>query len=180
MIHSRSLNQLLRIRQLEEEESRTELERALGELNRLERALMAARKKESHGREWVLTSVLRATEIIAQHQRDADSVVGEESIDRRAGIEDQLLARRLIEALRLRINAQQLKIDEIRSSFLAHRVQRRQVEALIEAESKRHQSEMEHRAQQSVDDWFGSRHRPELHAASLRDRARHSKKPSKN
>jgi hypothetical protein len=51
----------------------------------------------------------------------------------------------------------QVRIEQLRAAFLSHRTERRQAETLIFEENARHLSEVEHRAQQSIDDWFGGR-----------------------
>ncbi len=56
MAVSRALRRLLRIRELEEEQSRLALESALGELNRLEASLAAAVERERRGRRLVKAS----------------------------------------------------------------------------------------------------------------------------
>jgi hypothetical protein len=162
MSHSRSLHQLLRIRQIEEEQSRTSLEAALGELNRLARALVVAHERELRGRVLVHASLrwgsmVRAGDMATKNILDAANPVSEEGIDRLAGAADVHSARRLIESLTRRLRAQEGFVEQLRSAFLAHRVERRQAETLIAEERARHMSEVDRRAQQAIDDWFGGR-----------------------
>lgn len=173
MSHSQSLRQLLRVRQLEEEQCRTSLESALGELNRLDRALTASHERERRGRALVkasfylpVTSAVKMAEII-----EVSYPISEQSIDRRAGLEDSNAALKLIESLKRRLRAQQEQVDQLRAAFLARRVERRQAETLIIEENTRHLSEVEHRAQQAIDDWYGGRLTREKQAV---DRANNS------
>jgi hypothetical protein len=173
MSHSRSLRQLLRIRQIEEEQSRTLLEAALGELNRLERALVVARERELKGRALVQASLrqgsmVRMGDAATRDIFDAANPVSEEGIDRLAGVVDVHSARRLIESLTRRLKAQEGCVEQQRSAFLAHRVERRQAETLIAEERARHMSEVDHRAQQAIDDWFGGRLIRQKQTASAR------------
>ncbi len=61
MAVSRALRRLLRIRELEEEQSRLALESALGELNRLKHALTATAERDRRGRRLVEASAQRAS-----------------------------------------------------------------------------------------------------------------------
>jgi hypothetical protein len=61
MAVSRALRRLLRIRELEEEQGRLALESALGELHRLENALMATFERKHRGRSLVLSTAKPAS-----------------------------------------------------------------------------------------------------------------------
>jgi hypothetical protein len=140
MAVSRALRRLLHIRELEEEQNRLALESASGDLNRLERALMAAYERERRGR--------RLVEASAQSNQ---------LMDRLAGLEETRSASLHAIALGPRIDAKQGEVAARRQEFLAKRVERRQAETLIEETEAREAIEGDRRGQQSLDDWYSSR-----------------------
>jgi hypothetical protein len=140
MAVSRALRRLLRIRELEEEQNRLVLESALGELNRLERALAATLVREREGRKLVEASA-RSNQLM----------------DRLAGLEEARSAGLHAIALGPRIDAQQAEAAARRLDFFAKRVERRQAETLIEETEAREAIEAGRRGQQSIDNWFSSR-----------------------
>jgi hypothetical protein len=145
---SRPLRRLLRIRNIEEEQSRLALESALGELNRLERALLATAERDRRGR-WLVEVSARTGELA----------------DRLAGLEEGRAAARHRAALAPRIADAELNAAALREEFLAHRVERRQVETLIREAGARDVIEAGRRGQQALDDWYGNRlHREEAEA----------------
>ena len=117
---SRSLRRLLRIRDLEEEQSRLALESALGELNRLQHALAASTERDRRGRKLVGTSVRTG-----------------ELPDRVAGLEETLAAGRRTAVLAPRIAQTELEVVALREEFLGKRVERRQAQTLIEENEAR-------------------------------------------
>jgi flagellar export protein FliJ len=137
---SRSLRQLLRIRELEEEQARLQLESAQGELRRLERALEAGAQWDRRGR----------------GQVDSSARTGELA-DRLSGLEDSRAAARLRAALAPRIADGELDVAALREDFLARRVERRQAETLIEEAAARDAIDAARRSQQALDDWHGAR-----------------------
>ena len=88
MAASRALRRLLRIRDIEEEQSRLALESALSQLNRLEHALAATAERDRRGRRLV----------------DASARTGELP-DRLAGLEETRAAGRHAAALAPRIGS---------------------------------------------------------------------------
>lgn len=171
MSQSRSLRQLLRVRQIEEEQSRITLEAGLGELNRLERMLVMAHERERKGGALIRESFYQATTLedakMSDHQNNS-YCISEQGLDRRAALGDVHAARKLIESIKPKLKAVQERIEQLRAAYLASRVERRQVETLIFEENARHQSEVEHRAQQAIDDWFGGRLTREKQASERR------------
>lgn len=158
MTVSRSLKQLLRIRSLEEEQSRTALEFAIGELSRIEASIALSHEREHAGRHLVAKSHRMITEDPAS-----------QGIDRRAGLEESVAARRRIDALIPRVAAQKNRVEELRTAFLSRRVARRQAETLISEAAVRHEAESLRHTQQGLDDWFGARRSREIaHDASVR------------
>jgi aspartokinase len=143
MAVSRSLRRLLRIRELEEEQSRLALESAIGELHRLEEALRATAVRSRKGRELVAASAHTG-----------------EVTDRLAGIEETRLAERHAEALTPMAAEAELDAAAAREAFLVKRVERRQAETLIRETEARDAIEAGRREQQAMDDWYLNRSEP--------------------
>jgi hypothetical protein len=137
---SRALSRLLRIRDLEEEQCRLALESALGERDRLVRALAASAQRDSRGRKLIRASAQSG-----------------ELPDRLAGVAEMGLAIRHAEVLKPRIAQMELEIAELRQEFLSKRVERRQAETLIGESEARAAAVSERRGQQAVDDWHRDR-----------------------
>jgi flagellar biosynthesis chaperone FliJ len=140
MAVSRALRRLLRIRELQEEQSRLALESALGELHRLEHALAAAVERGRRGR-----SLIQA------------SAQSGELTDRLAGFEETRSAKLHAAALRPRINGMGEEVTDRREEFLSKRVERRQAETLIQETEAREAIVDGRRGQQALDDWYSSR-----------------------
>lgn len=140
MAVSRALRRLLRIRELQEEQSRLVLESALGELHRLENAMTAAFAQDRQGRSLVQASARTG-----------------ELPDRLAGIEETRAANRHATALVPRIDSAAEEVGGLRADFLLRRVERRQAETLIQETGARDAIETCRRSQQALDDWYGSR-----------------------
>jgi len=137
---SPALRRLLRIREIEEEQSRLALESALGELHRQERALAATSERERRGRRLIEASVSTG-----------------ELPDRLAGLEEVRLAARRAGLLAPRIEEAAGGVAELQQEFLGKRVERRQAETLIREIEARDAVEAARHSQQSIDDWFRSR-----------------------
>src|ERR1035441_8300431 len=114
MAVSRALRRLLRIRELQEEQSRLALESALGELHRLEHALSANFERERRGRSLVQASAQSG-----------------QLTDRLAGLEETRSASLHAAALGPRIDGMGEEVTDRRQEFLSKRVERRQAETLI-------------------------------------------------
>jgi flagellar biosynthesis chaperone FliJ len=140
MAVSRALRRLLRIRELQEEQSRLALESALGELHRLEHALTANLERERRGRSLILTSA--QTNYLT---------------DRLAGLEETRSASLHAAALGPRIDGMGEEVTGCREDFLYKRVERRQAETLIRETEAREAIVDARRSQQSLDDWYSSR-----------------------
>jgi flagellar biosynthesis chaperone FliJ len=137
---ARGLLRLLRIRNLEEEQSRTALESVMGELRQLQHAQAASIERARRGRRLVDTSA-RSGELP----------------DRLAGLAEIHGSERLALALSPLILDAELEIAELRADYLAKRIERRQAETLIEEAETRDAAVAERRSQQSLDDWFSNR-----------------------
>ncbi|HKF46275.1 MAG TPA: hypothetical protein VKB38_02885 [Terracidiphilus sp.] len=139
---SGAIRRLLRMRGSIEEQHRTELELAVGELLRLEHALDASRESIRAGRKTVAASA-----------RSGDVV------DRIAGLVNEGAAQRRAETLVTRIGAAESEAERRRLQYLEKRIERRQAETLIRETEARDALEAGRREQQHLDDWFGSRGR---------------------
>lgn len=147
---SRSLRRLLRIRDLEEEQLRTALESAMGELHSLENALTYAKIREQKGIELLRSGV-----------RDG------ELDQRQAGMVEAYAGQRTAAALVPRIVLAQENAEDIRQEFLEKRVERRQAETLIESAQALEAVEAARKSQDALDDWYRAR----LYRAALEENA---------
>jgi hypothetical protein len=143
---SRALRRLLRIRNLEEEQSRIALESAVGDLRRLEHAQAATVERDRRGRRLFDSSV---------HTGDLP--------DRLAGLVEQHAADRAQRALSPRILDAEQDVAGLREDYLDKRVERRQAETLVKESEARDALDAERKSQQGLDDWFRNRlHRVRL------------------
>jgi hypothetical protein len=140
MAVSRALRRLLRIRSLQEEQSRLALESALGELHRLEHALSATVERERRGRNLIQASAQTG-----------------ELADRLAGLEETRSAKLHAATLEPRIDGMGEEVTDRREEFLLKRVERRQAETLIQETEAREVIEDGRRGQQALDNWYSSR-----------------------
>lgn len=140
MAVSSAMQRLLRIRHLQEEQSRVELASALDELHILEQALQASAVRERRGR--LLTSLSAHTGELA---------------DRAAGWEEAHAAAGHAAYLNPRVADAREDVSDLRTEFLARRVERRQAETLIDEAVARDAIQSGRRMQQAQDDWFLSR-----------------------
>jgi hypothetical protein len=139
MAVSRALQRLLRIRFLEEEQSRLALESALAELWRLEHALEGSDARDRRGRCLVEASA-RSGELP----------------DRLAGLEESRAAARVAALLAPRIASAEAEVVDLRQEFLDKRIERRQADTLIRETEDRDAIDTRRRGQQALDDWYGS------------------------
>ena len=137
MAISRAIRRLKQVRELEEELSQAALESAVGGLRRMESALVAAEERERIGRRQVTASVTTG-----------------ELVDRIAGLEETRAALRQGAALRPRIAEAELEVARRRQVFLAKRMERRQVETLIQKTEAEDTVDADRRTQRDLDDWF--------------------------
>lgn len=137
---SRALRRLLRIRELEEQQSRLALESALGELNRIETALASAALRDRRGRQMVASSAQTGA-----------------LPDRIAGMEESRSAGQRSAALEGRRELVAEQAEGLQASFLARRVARRQAETLIESSKALDTLDAARREQQILDDWHRTR-----------------------
>jgi aspartokinase len=140
MAVSRALRRLLRIRDIQEEQSRLVLESALGELHRLEHALAVTHERNRRGRSLVQASAQTG-----------------ELTDRLAGLVESRSARIHAAALGPRIDGMGEEVADRRQEFLSKRVERRQAETLIQEAEAQEAIESGRRGQQALDVWYSSR-----------------------
>ncbi|MGA3100470.1 MAG: flagellar FliJ family protein [Terracidiphilus sp.] len=140
MAASRAMRRLMQVRALEEELRQAALESAVGDLRRMELALVASEERERNGRQQVTASVRTG-----------------ELVDRIAGLEETRAALRHGAALKPRIAEAELEVARRRQEFLAKRIERRQVETLIQKTEAEDAVDAGRRAQRELDDWFLSR-----------------------
>jgi flagellar biosynthesis chaperone FliJ len=152
MAGARSLHRLLRVRQLEEEQLKAALESAQVELRRLLDAQKAADERERRGRMLVLASIRT-----------------DELHDRLAGLEEVRSAGMLRAALSIKIEMAEQKAGELRTHYTSKRMERRQVEVLIEAAEAEWELLASRRTQQALDD--GHRSSRQRSAGALRTAA---------
>jgi len=160
MAVSRAMRRLLRLREMEEEARRAALESSLGDLRRLEEARAAARVREHSGRLLL-----------------AASVHSGEMTDRLAALEETHAAERHKEALEPRIRETEQCVVSRRRELLAKRLERRQVETLIEEAQTSEAAEEGRRTQRGLDDWFLGRGQRERDADSQQDRKTADSRP---
>jgi flagellar export protein FliJ len=137
MAVSRAMRRLLRVLEMQEEQAKVQMESALADLRRLERALNAAGERERAGRQLVKTSAMAS-----------------ESTDRLAGVEESRMASRQAAALKPRIAGAGAAVNERRREFMDKRVERRQAETVIERAEAQEAAEAGRRGQRESDDWF--------------------------
>jgi hypothetical protein len=135
MAGSRALRRLLRVREIEEEQRRRELEAAIGELRRLERALARASERDRGGRVMI-----------------AQSATSGEALDRLAGLEESLAAQRSAGFLVPRTALGQQEVARLREEFLARRAGRRQAEQMLRRMEARRAIDTARRGQQMLDE----------------------------
>jgi len=134
------LQRLLRIRELREEQSRVELEAAVGQRNRVAQELVEAKSRQAQGRSAFVAGI---------SDRDRTG--------RAAGMIQMEQARKEQPHIATRLEAANAEVERQRDEFLAHRTARRQVETLVNAEQASLQEEAARRAQQTLDDWYSRR-----------------------
>ena len=135
----KTLERLLRIRAVEEEQRRRSLDAALARQKYLEQARAAALQMEQQGR-----------------ARVSASVVSGAIADRQAGLVEADAAQRRARMLQARIAAAKKETAAQREEFLSKRVQRRQAETLLEEAQAREDLESGRRSQRTIDDWYGA------------------------
>lgn len=134
------LERLWRLRELEEEQSRLELEAQVAERNRIAQHLAE-----------VSSGAARSRDEFVARLADLDTAA------RTGAMVELEQARRGQAAIRPRLEQAETEVEARREVFLTRRTGRRQVETLLDREREAARSETARRAQQMLDDWYGRR-----------------------
>jgi flagellar export protein FliJ len=132
---SLALRRLLRIRELEEEQSRIALETALGEMNRLKAALLGTAQRGQEARRLL-----------------ASSLQSGNPTDRVACLHEMGATDNLASALSRKLATAAPEMVRLRERLLAKRILRQQAESVIKESDARAESEEERRNQRDLDD----------------------------
>lgn len=139
MALSRALRNLLKIREMQEEQQKNALESAAAELRMIETALA-----DAHTRQAAAHFGAFAGECVDPLDRRALQLQAETETRRR-------------ELLHARRQDSQQVVESERALYLERRTERRQAEAVVDAELLRDHKESERKLQREVDDWYGTR-----------------------
>lgn len=131
---------LHRLREAEERQKNAALVSAIQELNRLESAMQSVHDRATSGR-----AILN------------EGLNGGEPEDRIAGSEEIAAANRLAGILSARIRQAKENIARTREQFLAVRIQKRQVETLLDLAIARDHVDAQRKSQTALDEWYRSR-----------------------
>ena len=141
---NRSLQRVLKVRTLFEQVSRAGVEKQAGWLARVEAAVdVEGRIEQASYNGWRRSLLTDGTE--NGHERAMARISGEMARSKRAKLEP------------VRERAAQ-QMDMARELWLTTRRERRQVEAVLEAQAKDERLEDDRRRQRDLDDWFNLRH----------------------
>jgi hypothetical protein len=143
MKSSQALRRLLRLRALEEEQSRLALEAAQAQEQRLESALAESRRSERRSRESIFESVRSGN-----------------AMERLAGLVESRESERVSERIVTWKAEAKESTARRREAFLAGRLERRQTEQMVENAAAEAAAQQERRAQGALDDWHRRQHRP--------------------
>jgi len=134
------LARLLRLRGLEEEQSRLELENTAAALGRVEQERAAVTRRQAMGRRVFVTGIEQS-----------------DNRCRPAAVIEMELAQRQRAQVDLRLTAIESEVERQRDEFLERRTRRQQVETLVDAARAESEVTAARRAQQMLDDWYGRR-----------------------
>jgi flagellar export protein FliJ len=136
----KTLDRLERIRRLEEEQSRLELEAAVVERNHLLQLKEQASGQRTDGR-----------------RQFAAGVLDQKPLERQRGLMAMEQASRVEQWLAPAVTEADQEVERQRTEFLHRRTARLQVETLADEERRKSAAEVARRAQQMLDDWYGRR-----------------------
>lgn len=142
MATERGLKRLLQLRKLEEEQSRRDLEIAIGNRSRIERDLAVAT-------EWHAES--RRRFLVALCDKDATGRV--------CGVVEMDVAQDRRSRIEPALDDAEAEIVQQREELLSKRSGRQQLETLVESARAEAEVEALRRAQQILDDWYGRTNR---------------------
>ena len=139
MAASQNLRRLHSIREAEERQRRTVMESSIEQLRRLEATLKDTCRQARQARALIASSVRTG-----------------EFVDRIAAMEEMAASERLAKILPAKIAAAERQVASVREEFLAKRVERRQVETLLDAVKVQEAIETNRKSQLGLDDWHSS------------------------
>ena len=134
------LERLLRLRELEEEQSRLELERASTVHARVEQQRNSVARRQAVMRRAFVAGI------------EAGNNLG-----RSGAVIEMERAREQTAQIELRLAAAERELRRQREEFLVRRTSRRQVETLVDEAKAELELMASRRAQQMLDDWYGRR-----------------------
>jgi flagellar export protein FliJ len=140
MTVKRVLSRLLRLRELEEEQSRLELEAAVGNRNRVAQELTVVVHRQIQGR-----------------MDFVNGISEKDTAGRTGAVIEMEQARRQRLRIEPRLESADAVVMRQREQFMARRIGRRQVETLVDQERLAAREQAGRRAQQMLDDWYGRR-----------------------
>jgi flagellar export protein FliJ len=136
----RALTRLLRLRELEEESKCLELEGAVAERTKVERILQGVMQRKATGR------------------RDfAEGIESADRVRRADGLRALSDAHRQVQGLASLLSGAEDEVERVKRQLLMQRIARQQVEMLVTEARQVTETETAHRAQQLLDDWYGTR-----------------------
>ncbi len=138
MAQKKTLQRLWRLREMEEEQSRLQLERLVTDRNRLQGRLESALSRKLRVRQDFITSVQ-----------------GSDRPGRSGAAIEMKLAGEKAAALVPLLKAAERELVRGRDAYLQRRTQRRQVETLLVNARRAAETELGRRTQQILDDWYG-------------------------
>lgn len=140
MAASQKLRRLLSIREAEESQRRTQMESSLAKLRFLRNALTATLERVTQARALITSSVWSG-----------------EPVDRVAALQEMSATERQMKILPARFAAAEADVASIRQEFLVKRMERRQVEFLLDTAHAREVIEANRKSQSMLDDWHLSK-----------------------
>jgi flagellar export protein FliJ len=135
------LKRLHVVRKAQERQCRTLMEMALADQYRLQEKLKAVHKR----RVWARTLL-------------AASVMSGEVDDRLACLEEIGACERLSAVVKKKVEAAEQQVLKLRQEYLAKRIERRQVESLLETAQIKETAEANRKEQKLLDEWHRSGH----------------------
>lgn len=136
MAESQNLRRVYNIRKAEERQRNAQMESALAKLRLLQNALTAALKSAKQARALIASSVNTG-----------------EQVDRIAALHESRAAEHRRKVFQEKIAAAEVEVASLREEFLVKRIERRQVESLLDAAHARLGVEENRKSQSVLDDW---------------------------
>lgn len=132
---SRPISRLLQVRALEEERRRLELESSLKQLDKLEQRVLEEVQREKRSLRISIEGAAKGSQV-----------------NRIAGLVASRMARDQIGILKQQIGPAAVETEQKREAYLNTRLQRRQVEQIVETARRREAIEERRASQQEMDD----------------------------